>query len=153
MYSMWKIMCFFNLKPHKHIALHQIHQIMFFLATSYDPFKDKLWESSANWNLMYCAKVCSLCVFCTWMTLCMDWKCSRFSCVCRRCTAVIRWPVRRVRSISAGCVWELSAGSTPTVTSTTPTRPALTSEYRLQRALTCVSETLHGVTRTWVFYS
>ncbi len=30
---------FFNLKPHKHIALHQIHKIMFFLATSYDPFK------------------------------------------------------------------------------------------------------------------
>ncbi len=38
-YSMWKIMCFLNLKPHKHIALHQIHKIMFFLATSYDPFK------------------------------------------------------------------------------------------------------------------
>ncbi len=29
---------FFNLKPHKHIALHQIHQIMLFLASSYDPF-------------------------------------------------------------------------------------------------------------------
>ncbi len=39
MYSMWKIMFFFfNFKPHKHIALHQIHKIMFFLATSYDPF-------------------------------------------------------------------------------------------------------------------
>ncbi len=38
MYSMWKIMCFFNLKPHKHIALHQIQKIMFFLATSYDHF-------------------------------------------------------------------------------------------------------------------
>ncbi len=38
MYSMWKKMCFLNLKPHKHIALHQIHKIMFFLATSYDPF-------------------------------------------------------------------------------------------------------------------
>ncbi len=38
MYSMWKIMCFLNLKPHKHIALHQIHKIMLFLATSYDPF-------------------------------------------------------------------------------------------------------------------
>ncbi len=33
---MWKIMCFLNLKPHKHIALDQI---MFFLETSYDPFK------------------------------------------------------------------------------------------------------------------
>ncbi len=32
-------MCFFYFKPHKHIALHQIHKIMFFLATSYDPFK------------------------------------------------------------------------------------------------------------------
>ncbi len=29
---------FFYLEPHKHIALHQIHQIMFFSATSYDPF-------------------------------------------------------------------------------------------------------------------
>ncbi len=29
-------MCFLNLEPRKHIALHQI---MFFLATSYDPFK------------------------------------------------------------------------------------------------------------------
>ncbi len=29
---------FLNLKPCKHIALHQIYQIMFFLATSYDPF-------------------------------------------------------------------------------------------------------------------
>ncbi len=38
MYSMWKIMCFLNLKPHKHIALHQIRQIMLFLATSYDSF-------------------------------------------------------------------------------------------------------------------
>ena len=38
MYSMWKIMCFLSLKPHKHISLHQIHKIMFFLATSYDPF-------------------------------------------------------------------------------------------------------------------
>ncbi len=43
MYSMWKIMCFLNLKNHKHIALHQIHKIMFFLATSYDPFKTTLY--------------------------------------------------------------------------------------------------------------
>ncbi len=41
MYSMWKIMCFFNLKTHKHIDLHQIHKIMFFLAMSYDPFNRK----------------------------------------------------------------------------------------------------------------
>ncbi len=27
---------FFTFKPHKRIALHQIHNIMFFLATSYD---------------------------------------------------------------------------------------------------------------------
>ncbi len=39
MYSIWKIICFFNLKPHKHIALHQVHKIMLFLAMSYDPFK------------------------------------------------------------------------------------------------------------------
>ncbi len=30
---------FSNLKPHKHIELHQIHKTMFFLAASYDPFK------------------------------------------------------------------------------------------------------------------
>ncbi len=38
MYSIWKIMRF-NLKPYKHIALHQIHKIVLFLAMSYDPFK------------------------------------------------------------------------------------------------------------------
>ncbi len=39
MFGMWKLMCFLNLKPHKHIALNQIHQILFFLTTSYNPFK------------------------------------------------------------------------------------------------------------------
>ncbi len=34
------MMCFLNLEPRKHIALHQIHKIMFFLATSYDPFNE-----------------------------------------------------------------------------------------------------------------
>ncbi len=48
MYSMWKIMCFFNLKPHKSITLHQIHKIMFFLATSYDPFNDKTIQLRSN---------------------------------------------------------------------------------------------------------
>ncbi len=38
MYSMWKIMCFKNIKKHKHIVFHQLHKIMLFLATSYDPF-------------------------------------------------------------------------------------------------------------------
>ncbi len=33
---MWKIMFFF-FKPHKYIALHQI---LFYLAMSYDPFKE-----------------------------------------------------------------------------------------------------------------
>ncbi len=28
-----------NVKPHKHITLHQIDKIMLFLETSYDPFK------------------------------------------------------------------------------------------------------------------
>uniref|UniRef100_A0A8C1UMT5 Terminal uridylyl transferase 4 n=1 Tax=Cyprinus carpio TaxID=7962 RepID=A0A8C1UMT5_CYPCA len=45
MYSIWKIMCFLNLKQHKHISLHQIHKIIFFLAASYDPFKKKPFES------------------------------------------------------------------------------------------------------------
>ncbi len=30
---------FLNLKPRKHIALHQIHKIMLFLESPYDPFK------------------------------------------------------------------------------------------------------------------
>ncbi len=33
---------FWTLKPHKHIALHQIHKVMLFFATSYDPFKLKM---------------------------------------------------------------------------------------------------------------
>ncbi len=44
---MWKIMCFLNHEPRKRIALHQIHQIMFFLATSYDRFK--LTDRSVTW--------------------------------------------------------------------------------------------------------
>ncbi len=51
MYSMWKIMVFFNLKLHKHIALHQIHKIMFFLATSYDPFNKALSKQKEAWYL------------------------------------------------------------------------------------------------------
>ncbi len=46
MYSMWKIMCFLNHEPRKHTALHQIHKIMLFLATSYDPFK--LFRPTSN---------------------------------------------------------------------------------------------------------
>ncbi len=38
MYSISKIICFFNLKPHKHIALHQVHKIMLFLATSFNNY-------------------------------------------------------------------------------------------------------------------
>ncbi len=49
MYSMWKIICFFNLKPHKHIALHQI---MFFLAMSYDPFNLSA-PPSTFWPLLW----------------------------------------------------------------------------------------------------
>ncbi len=47
MYSVRKIMCFFNLKLHKHIALQHIHKIMFFLATSYDPVKVLEWSSQS----------------------------------------------------------------------------------------------------------
>ncbi len=47
MYSVRKIMCFFNLKPHKHIALQHIHKIMLFLATSYDPVKVLEWSSQS----------------------------------------------------------------------------------------------------------
>ncbi len=33
---------FYYLKLHKHIAVHQIRQIMVFLAMSYDPFNTQL---------------------------------------------------------------------------------------------------------------
>ncbi len=42
-YTVWNFFFFFYLKPHKHMALHQIHKIMLFLATSYDPFNLLLW--------------------------------------------------------------------------------------------------------------
>ncbi len=45
MYSMLKIMCFLISNHIKHIALHQIHKIMLFLATAYDPFKLQVGES------------------------------------------------------------------------------------------------------------
>ncbi len=35
MYSIRQIISFLNLEPRKHIALHQMHKRMFFLATSY----------------------------------------------------------------------------------------------------------------------
>ncbi len=35
MYSMWKIICFLNLKLHKHIALNQIHKIMFWFESEF----------------------------------------------------------------------------------------------------------------------
>ncbi len=38
MYSIWKIICFFNIKACQHILLHQIHQIIIFKIASYDPF-------------------------------------------------------------------------------------------------------------------
>ncbi len=37
-YSIWKIMCFLNIKSCQHILLHQIHKIMIFKKASYDPF-------------------------------------------------------------------------------------------------------------------
>ncbi len=40
MYSIWKIMCFFNIKACQCILLHQIHKIMIFKIASYDPFKE-----------------------------------------------------------------------------------------------------------------
>ncbi len=39
MYSMWKIMCFVNLKTHKHCITPNTKKMMLFFATSYDPFK------------------------------------------------------------------------------------------------------------------
>ncbi len=50
MYSMWKIMCFLNHEPRKHIALHQIHKQMLLLATSYDTFKNNLKQALSHVN-------------------------------------------------------------------------------------------------------
>ncbi len=41
---------FFYLEPCKHIALYQMHKIMLFLATSYDPFKS-LWVKQKNYGI------------------------------------------------------------------------------------------------------
>ncbi len=41
---------FFNLKLRKHIALHQIHKIILFLASSYDPFKIMNYLSHFKWR-------------------------------------------------------------------------------------------------------
>ncbi len=38
-FSIWKRMCFLNIKSCQHILLHQIHKIMIFKIASYDPFK------------------------------------------------------------------------------------------------------------------
>ncbi len=40
MYSIWKMICFLNIKACQHILLHQIHKIMIFKKASYDPFND-----------------------------------------------------------------------------------------------------------------
>ncbi len=51
MYSMWKIMFFFNIELV--IALHQIHKIMFFLTKPYDLFNNRHTNmqlvNSENW--------------------------------------------------------------------------------------------------------
>ncbi len=51
---------FLNLKLHKHIGLHQIHNLFFFLATSYDPFKTIRLRL-----VLYC-------LFSIYMSLCME---------------------------------------------------------------------------------
>ncbi len=59
MYSIWKIMCFLNIKACQHILLHQIHQIIIFKKASYDPFKNladgfiKDWLSKCIMHLMH----------------------------------------------------------------------------------------------------
>ncbi len=74
MYSIWKMFLFFYFKPHKHIALHQIHKIMLFLAMSYDPFKSvhlvlSIYRSiyrSINLSFyvtIYCSFVCFISIY------------------------------------------------------------------------------------------
>ncbi len=55
---------FFYLKPHTHIELHQIHQIMFFLATAYDPFK--LNYSSPNTFIIQYNYECNVILLVLW---------------------------------------------------------------------------------------
>ncbi len=45
MYSIWKIMCFLNIKACQHISVtqNQIHKIMIFKKASYDPFKVNIY--------------------------------------------------------------------------------------------------------------
>ncbi len=50
MYSIWKIMCFLNIKACQHILLHQIHKIMIFKIASYDPFKTFLTFNRCFWQ-------------------------------------------------------------------------------------------------------
>ncbi len=51
---------FLNLKLHKHIGLHQIHNLFFFLATSYDPFKTMRLRLVLH------------CLFSIYVSLCME---------------------------------------------------------------------------------
>ncbi len=65
MYSIWKIMCFFNIKACQHILLHQIHQIMIFKKASYDPFNHSpiaTYKREVKWS--YCSGGISGCALC-----------------------------------------------------------------------------------------
>ncbi len=50
MYSIWKIMCFLNIKACQHILLHQIHKIMIFKKESYDPFNSAVFHVWSLWK-------------------------------------------------------------------------------------------------------
>ncbi len=52
MYSIWNIMCFFNINACQHILLHQIHKIKIFKKASYDPFKVLLCETIQKVHLL-----------------------------------------------------------------------------------------------------
>ncbi len=54
MYSIWKIMCFLNIKSCQHILLHQIHKITIFKKASYDPFNSSNQTVEANIDQISC---------------------------------------------------------------------------------------------------
>ncbi len=53
MYSIGKIMCFFNIKACQHILSHQIHKIITFKKASYDPFKSIVLNLNIFFYVIY----------------------------------------------------------------------------------------------------
>ncbi len=98
MYSIWKIMCFLNIKACQHILLHQIHKLMIFKIASYDPFNTHTGRPAA----LMCSecRVCSqlyssivLCVsgWCCWWSglVRSELDSGVLQCLCTRCSSLL----------------------------------------------------------------